>query len=309
MKRLVTVIGLLLIMGLALPMMVMAAENGNTPFPSTNDANREGGRPHVNLVKAGNGWVELEFVMPYNFAAVFEVRVDNAPPTEKPHWAAPHYDFLDDDETVYEPYYVVNGGNLIERFDADEIVEVRHAAGAESNWYFDWVQFPVPVSIFSYKLPIEIYEKEDIKVPVAFTNSGWAYESVRFAFRKAEGPGDVIFKATDSAGNEHEFTNDGFWGPEGGFSIPDEYSATTDWTLNFSALGDYVIEFMLVDVNTEEVITSQEEAVHVLSKDEPGDDEPGDEPKPDNEKKGELPRTSGGGFLFHLWQGILSIFK
>jgi hypothetical protein len=47
-------------------------------------------------------------------------------------------------------------------------------------------------------------------------------------------------------GHLHTFTNSGTWGPPEGFPLPAEYLATTDWTLNFSARGDYTITFRLV---------------------------------------------------------------
>lgn len=308
MKRFVLV-GLMAAMLLALPMTVMAEKEITAEWPSTNEANQNSNAPrrpgqpapHVKLVDSGPGWVELEFVMPHNYDAVFEVRIDNAKPTDEPHWAAPYYDFLPDDEKVYKPYYVVKNESHREQFKANRMVRVRHAAGAENDFFFDWVEFPVPVSRFSYELPAEIYENEDVTIPVTFTNMGLSYDSVRFEFEKVTGPGDVTFKATDSNNVEYTFTNSGFWGPEGGFSIPDEYEETTDWTLNFTAAGDYTIKFRLININTEEVIVFQGKTVTVLPKTveetepEPKPDKP--ELKPEN-SKAELPHTDGRPDIF-----------
>jgi hypothetical protein len=88
----------------------------------------------------------------------------------------------------------------------------------------------------------------------------------RFKF-KAEGPGDVTFKALDSNNDEFTFTNEGYWGPPGGFDLPAAYSATTEWTLVFSKAGDYTITFSLIDAATEEVIAGITASADVTVKD------------------------------------------
>ena len=118
---------------------------------------------------------------------------------------------------------------------------------------------------FDYELPVQTLEGEDVVVPVTFATDvpgSLGYEAVRFEF-SASGAGDVIFKATDSNGIEHSFTNSGFWGPAGGFPLPASYAATTDWTLNFSAMGDYTITFKLVDMATGNAIAEGTQAVSV----------------------------------------------
>jgi len=118
-------------------------------FPSTNLLNKQKNAPrrpgqdapYVELVSATEESVTLNFVNPNDYNAVFEVRIDGKDPTSTPHWAAPYYSFLDDDETVYEPYFNVKGTTITETFEVSDKVEVRHAAGAESDWYFDWTTF------------------------------------------------------------------------------------------------------------------------------------------------------------------------
>jgi predicted ribosomally synthesized peptide with SipW-like signal peptide len=117
-------------------------------FPSTNLLNKQKNAPrrpgqdapYVELVSATEESVTLNFVNPTGPAAVFEVRIDGKDPTSTPHWAA-SYSFLDDDEKVYAPYYTVTNGNTEQTFEVSDKVEVRHAAGAESDWYFDWTTF------------------------------------------------------------------------------------------------------------------------------------------------------------------------
>jgi uncharacterized repeat protein (TIGR02543 family) len=118
---------------------------------------------------------------------------------------------------------------------------------------------------FSYEVPDLILEGEDVEIPVTFATDekgSLGYEKVLFEFA-ATGDGDVVFKAVDSMGHLHTFTNSGTWGPPEGFPLPAEYLATTDWTLNFSARGDYTITFKLLDVTTYKVIAEGVQAVTV----------------------------------------------
>jgi predicted ester cyclase len=134
---------------------------------------------------------------------------------------------------------------------------------------------PEPVAStykFSYEVPADVVAGQEVEVPVTFktdVKGDIGYEGVRFKFT-AQGPGDVTFKAVDSNEVEHTFTNEGYWGPPGGFDLPAEYEATTDWTLVFSAAGEYTITFSLIDADTEEVIAGITETVEItVAKPEP----------------------------------------
>ncbi|MDR9786763.1 MAG: S-layer homology domain-containing protein [Peptococcaceae bacterium MAG4] len=118
---------------------------------------------------------------------------------------------------------------------------------------------------FSYEVPADVVAGQEVEVPVTFktdVKGDIGYEGVRFKFA-AEGPGDVTFKAVDSNEVEHTFTNEGYWGPTGGFELPAEYSATTDWTLVFSEAGKYTITFSLIDAATGDVIAGITETVEI----------------------------------------------
>jgi hypothetical protein len=111
---------------------------------------------------------------------------------------------------------------------------------------------------FSYQVPADVVAGSEVVVPVTFATyeeGDFGYDGVRFKF-EAQGPegATVTFKAVDSNGVEHTFTNEGYWGPAGGFNLPAEYSATTEWKLVFGAAGQYTITFSLIDADTEEVI-------------------------------------------------------
>jgi len=118
---------------------------------------------------------------------------------------------------------------------------------------------------FRYEVPSLILAGEDVIIPVTFATKDAGhigYDAVRFEF-SAAGPGDVTFKAVDSEDRLHTFTNSGAWGPPGGFPLPADYEATTEWTLNFAARGDYTITFRLVDLAAGEAIAEVEQAVTV----------------------------------------------
>lgn len=116
---------------------------------------------------------------------------------------------------------------------------------------------------FSYTVPENIVVNTDIDVDVTLATDmpgTEGYENVQFSFT-ATGPGDVTFTATDSLGDVYTFTNSGTWGQPEGFALPAIYSATTTWSLNFSAAGEYIITFNLDDLNTSEPVTSSSVAV------------------------------------------------
>jgi hypothetical protein len=114
-------------------------------FPSTNDANRAAGLPHVNLVSAGPSSVTLEFVNPTNSLAFFEYRIDGQTVGTTPHPVV-----IGD---VIHPGVCVDGrpspaagcspSPVVRAFQASSVVEVRLALGGERDWDFDWTPFAV----------------------------------------------------------------------------------------------------------------------------------------------------------------------
>ncbi len=122
---------------------------------------------------------------------------------------------------------------------------------------------------FSYTVPEEIIEGKEVAIDVTFATDvkgDFGYDKVRFKF-VATGPEDanVTFKATDTNNVEHTFTNEGVWGPETGFALPAEYTATTNWKLTFDKAGEYTIIFKLVDLeDNEAVIAEGSETITVL---------------------------------------------
>ena len=118
---------------------------------------------------------------------------------------------------------------------------------------------------FSYAIPTNIVEGEEIAITVTFgtvIEGDHGYENVRFAFA-ANGPGEVIFKATDSTGVEQEFINEGHWGPSEGFDLPADYNEYTLWRLVFDKAGTYTIIFSLIDAENENIISGITDSVSV----------------------------------------------
>lgn len=132
----------------ALTMIVVPAGSASAAdyvFPSTNDANREAGLPHVDEVSDTPSSVTLEFVNPTNALAFFEYRIDGATVGSTPHPVVTG--------DVIHPGVCVEGivdfappcePDVITRtFPATATVEVRLALGGERDWDFDWTTFDV----------------------------------------------------------------------------------------------------------------------------------------------------------------------
>ena len=119
--------------------------------------------------------------------------------------------------------------------------------------------------MFEYSIPELVIVDTDVNVDVTFKTDeekDVGYDGVRFKF-EADGPGVVTFTATDTEGTEHTFTDSGYWGPESGFDLLPDYEATTEWTLNFAAVGDYTITFSLINAANDEVIAGITKSVDV----------------------------------------------
>lgn len=121
---------------------------------------------------------------------------------------------------------------------------------------------------FEYSIPDPIVVASDVDVGVTFMTDeegDIGYDDVRFRF-EADGPGTVTFRATDSEGVEHTFTNSGYWGPNIGFYLPAAYNESTTWTLNFGRAGNHTITFSLIEAPDGDVIAGITETVDVTVK-------------------------------------------
>ena len=109
-------------------------------FPSTNAANISAGWANVtwNSNDAGLGEAPLKFTQPRNFAACFEIRIDDEQPvTSGVHPNNPH---ITDGKWTAR---CVTNSALEETFTANSHVDVRMSFGAERDERFDWTRFYV----------------------------------------------------------------------------------------------------------------------------------------------------------------------
>lgn len=107
-----------------------------------------------------------------------------------------------------------------------------------------------------------VVNKETI-VPVTLKSVKGA-NKVRVQFN-TEGPGNAFYKMTDSLDNPFEFENSGFWGPEEGFDMPENYEATTECSIRVDAEGTYKFSIALLSVESGETLASFEYSIDALS--------------------------------------------
>ena len=171
------------------------------------------------------------------------------------------------------------GGNYTDFGFSDVVFSIKDAdltvKLASTEWeailtIFRGEKWPIASTYkFSYTAPAEITENEEVDIDVTFATDvkgDHGYDKVRFKFA-ANGPdgANVTFKATDSNEAEHTFINEGVWGPETGFPIPAEYTATTNWRVTFDKAGNYTITFKLGNLkDNEAVIAEGSEPITVL---------------------------------------------
>ena len=92
------------------------------------------------------------------------------------------------------------------------------------------------------------------------------YDKVIFRFF-TEGPegSKLTFKATDSMGTPWTFENEGSWGPDEGFALPAEYSASTVWTMSADTVGVYSVTTNLVDLETGKVLSTITTSIEITA--------------------------------------------
>jgi hypothetical protein len=121
---------------------------------------------------------------------------------------------------------------------------------------------------FSYEVPEEVIAGESYTVPVKIepeTVGDVGYERVRFNVEVTTPDGATLqLLATDTNGDVHDVAQIGYWGPENGFPIDANYSATTEFTAIFSTPGTYTITFSLVDLDAGEALVTETVTIEVI---------------------------------------------
>lgn len=90
------------------------------------------------------------------------------------------------------------------------------------------------------------------------------YSKVQFQFdsTRPEG-GNITFKAKDSLEHEFTFTNSGTWGPDEGFAIGPEYTASTPFTISADLAGEYTVTYKLVNLEDGSTICESTETIQI----------------------------------------------
>lgn len=99
-------------------------------------------------------------------------------------------------------------------------------------------------------------------------NNAPTYTNVRIKV-DIQGPSTPKLLATDSAGNQYDIAQLGYWGPDAGFAVQGTFTNVTPVTATFDKAGEYTITLSLVDVSTNAnntVITSRAIGVTVKDK-------------------------------------------
>lgn len=97
-------------------------------------------------------------------------------------------------------------------------------------------------------------------------NNAPTYTNVRIKV-DIQGPSTPKLLATDSAGNQYDIAQLGYWGPDAGFAVQGTFTNVTPVTATFDKAGQYTITLSLIDVSANNaVITSREIGVTVKDK-------------------------------------------
>ena len=82
-------------------------------------------------------------------------------------------------------------------------------------------------------------------------------------FEAIEKQADVTFKATDTLGQEHTFTNSGTWGPAEGFELPAVYDVTTEFKVTTTKAGALSVKIDVIEVGTNRVICTTTDSLTI----------------------------------------------
>lgn len=120
---------------------------------------------------------------------------------------------------------------------------------------------------FELKYTGEIIKDETKEAKVILRgNNATTYPKVRVKV-EVTGPSQPKIMAVDSAGNEIDIAQIGYWGPPGGFPIAGTFENITPIRATFNEVGTYQIKLSLVNVeNGETEIISKTETLQVSEK-------------------------------------------
>lgn len=116
-----------------------------------------------------------------------------------------------------------------------------------------------------YEGEVIVGEAKTANVKLAGNNAP-TYTNVRIKV-DIQGPSTPKLLATDSAGNQYDIAQMGYWGPDAGFAVQGTFTNVTPVTATFDKAGNYTITLSLVNVaENNSVITSRAISVTVVEK-------------------------------------------
>lgn len=178
MKRFVTkfnkrianiVIALILTISAVGPLALSSTAYADTldPFPSTNQLNKDSGKPYVELVSSNYNTVVLKFVNPRPQTVWFEQRVDDAAPGSGQYGpcrvgnaslpsGCQGKRYLAADDYSFSSVSVTGNSSVTKTYkDVQNQVSIRSTFGPERQWDFDWVAFNIAYGVCVYDFPAQ----------------------------------------------------------------------------------------------------------------------------------------------------------
>lgn len=121
----------------------------------------------------------------------------------------------------------------------------------------DTLQFDI-----SYTGEVKVNEEKSATIILAGENTP-VYTNVRVKV-DIDGPAKPKVLATDSLGNQIDIAQEGYWGPEAGFTIGGTFSNETPIKATFTQAGTYTITLSLLNVqNNNDILTSRVTTIEV----------------------------------------------
>ena len=122
----------------------------------------------------------------------------------------------------------------------------------------DTLQFDI-----SYTGEVKVNEEKSATIILAGENTP-VYTNVRVKV-DIDGPAKPKVLATDSLGNQIDIAQEGYWGPEAGFTIGGTFSNETPIKATFTKAGTYTITLSLLNVqNNNDILTSKVTTIEVI---------------------------------------------
>ncbi len=117
---------------------------------------------------------------------------------------------------------------------------------------------------FSIYTPANMVVGQKLNTGVTLTTTTGTNQNVRAYVSVDAGQKNAIhIMATDTMGTEIDIAQEGTWGPESGFPLPSNYTATTPLEIYFDEAGTYTVSFSLKEVGTETELASDTRTITV----------------------------------------------